>query len=78
MLRKLTSTSPAHWFTGTHLFFLSSITFPLGHSQRATHCRVQIGEGLVQFGGQAEPHLVKSCPSTGHSNNFVQGMHIPG
>ena len=71
MLCKLISTiphtSPVHWLTATHLFFLLSITFPLGHSQRATHCRVQIGEGLVQFGGQAEPHLVKSWPSTGHS-----------
>ena len=59
--------SPGHWLTGTHLFFLSSITSPLGHSQRATHCLVQMGVGLVQLGGQADPQRVKSWPSTGHS-----------
>jgi len=63
----LLRSSPGHWLAGTHLFFFSSITWPLGHSQRATHCVVQMGMGLVQLGGQAEPQLVKSWPSTGHS-----------
>ena len=49
------------------MFFLSLITVFLGHSQRATHCLVQIGLGVVQLAGQAEPQVVKSWPFTGQS-----------
>ena len=42
----------------THMFVSSLMTVPLGHSQRGTHCLVHIGLGVVQLGGQADPHLL--------------------
>ena len=60
----------SNWFNGwkgkTHFFLLLSSTFPLGHWQRGTHCSVQMGLGLVQVGGQAEPQRLNCWPSTGH------------
>ena len=38
----------------------SSMTVPLGHSQRGKHCSMQDGLRLVQVGGQAEPQTVKT------------------
>ena len=46
--------------TGTHLFVSSLMTVPLGHSQRGTHCLVQMGLGVVQLGGQADPHSLNT------------------
>ena len=45
---------------GTHLFVSSLMTVPLGHSQRGTHCLVQMGLGVVQLGGQADPHSLNT------------------
>ena len=41
------------------------MSFPSGHSQRATHSLVHSGSGSVQVGGQAEAQLVKTWPFTG-------------
>lgn len=56
---------PGHLFRGTHWFFCSLMTCPAGHSHLATHCLVQIGLGVVQFAGHAEPHSLNICPLAG-------------
>lgn len=40
---------------GMHVESCQSITVPSGHWQRGTHCKVQVGEGFLQVGGQADP-----------------------
>ena len=55
-----------HLSLGTHVLLASSMTCPLGHSHLATHSSVHIGLGIVQLGGQAEPHSVNTWPLTGH------------
>ena len=49
-----------------HLFPTVSRTVPLGHVQPTTHCRVHIGFGLAQVGGQAELQLLNTWPWIGH------------
>lgn len=56
-----------HSLPRTQVLVVSSMTLPLGHSQRATHGLVHMGLGVVQFGGQADPHLVKTWPFTGQA-----------
>ena len=54
----------------------SLMTVSPGHSQRATHSLVQKGMGMVQLGGQADPHSVKSWPTTGQSAKVSElGVH---
>ena len=81
-------TGHVHFSGRTQELVASSITVPLGHSHPGTHWRVQIGLGLVQVGGQAEPHLVKTWPFTGHTkckgrkklirSHFIHYMCIKG
>ena len=52
---------------GIHLFPTVSRTVPLGHVQPLTHCRVHIGFGLAQVGGQAEPQLLNTWPWIEHT-----------
>ena len=52
-----------------------SSTVPWGHWQPSTHWRVQVGLGLSQVGGQAEPHSMYTWPSTGHSGSV--GLELP-
>ena len=49
-----------HLSLRTHLLVNSLMTVPLGHSQRGTHCLVQMGLGVVQLGGQADPHSLNT------------------
>lgn len=75
-----------HSSSVTQEFEVTSMTIPLGHSQRATHCLVQMGLGVVQLAGQAEPQLVNIWPFTGqgatqaffvHANwPFFEHMHL--
>ena len=58
--------SPGQLSTGTHLFLLVSITWPLGQAQPGWHTSMQMGDGLEQVALQGDAQSWKTWPATGH------------